>query len=270
MAGAAGAASGSAKGFAAACPAGAGATSASPNGFPASRRRRAAAPPARRLLLLLRRHGKRRPVLPRLLRAHVVPSNEEGDGVRIVNRLNGDARRGRMERASGLHDLPDDRKAGHGSGGEARGPLGQIDRILDVLGDDEVGIARPVAPRERDDEVRDRPSLLGREGVDERRHGRAVEPRAHRPEDILAGRALPGRSSSARGPPGVSDVPSRPSGLEPKVRRRDRACRGTLRSRSPRRASSRARSTPSSLSARSGAERAWGHFRRSRSRGRRS
>ena len=96
-----------------------------------------------------------------------------------------------MERASGLHDLPDDRKAGHRSGCEARGPLRQIDRILDVLGDDEVGIARPVAPRERDDEVGDRPSLLGRQGVEERRHGRAVEPRAHRPEDVLAGRASP-------------------------------------------------------------------------------
>ena len=156
-----------------------------------------AAPPAgcaRPVLLLLRRHGKRRPVLPRFLRAHVVPSNEQGDRLGIVDRLNGDGGRGRMERASGLHDLPDDRKAGHASGCEARGPLGKIDRILDVLGDDEVGVAGPVAPRERDDEVRDRPSLLGREGVEERRHGRAVEPRAHRPEDILAGRP------SAEGP----------------------------------------------------------------------
>ena len=76
-------------------------------------------------------------------------------------------------------------------GCEARGSLRQIDRILDVLGDDEVGIARPVAPRERDDEVGDRPSLLGLEGVEERRHGRAVEPRAHRPEDVLAGRPSP-------------------------------------------------------------------------------
>ena len=139
------------------------ATSASPKGFPS----RAAGPPAAaRFLLLLRRHGKRRPVLPRLLRAHVVPSNEEGDRVGIVDRLNGHGRRGRMERASRLHDLPDDRKARHRSGREARGPFRQIDRILDVLGDDEVGIARPVAPRERDDEVGDRPSLLGLEGVE--------------------------------------------------------------------------------------------------------
>ena len=157
--------------------------------FPAERRRCAAA--GRRLLLLLRRHGKRRPVLPRLLRAHVVPSNEQGDRLGIVDRLNGHGGRGRMERASGLHDLPDDRKAGDRSGREARGPLRQIDRILDVLGDDEVGIARPAAPRERDDEVGDRPSLLGREGVGERRHRRAVEPRAHRPEDVLAGRPSP-------------------------------------------------------------------------------
>ena len=77
-------------------------------------------------------------------------------------------------------------------GCEARGPFRQIDRILDVLGDDEVGIAGPAAPRERVDEVRDRPSLLGLEGiVEEPRHGRAVEPRADRPEDILAGRASP-------------------------------------------------------------------------------
>ena len=142
------------------------------------------------LLLLLLRHGKRRSVRPRLLRAHVVPSNEEGNRVRIVDRLNGDTRRGRMERASRLHDLPDDGKAGHRSGGEARGPLGQIDPLRDVLGDDEVGIARSVA-RERDDVVGDRPSLLGRKGLEERRHGRAVQPRAHRPEDVLARRPSP-------------------------------------------------------------------------------
>ena len=190
-------------------------------------RRRAAAPPAAGFLLLLRRHGKRRPVLPGLLRAHVVPSHEEGDRVRVVNRLDGDARRRRMERASGLHDLPDDRKAGHRRGGEARGALGKIDRILDVLGDDEVGIAGPVASRERDDEVGDRPSLLGRQRVEERRHRRAVEPRAHRPEDVLAGRASPEGPALRRGPPRVSDGPSRPPGSAPTVRRPDRACRGT-------------------------------------------
>jgi hypothetical protein len=53
-----------------------------------------------------------------------------------------------MERASWLHDLTDDRKARDRRGFEARGSLLQIDRILDVPGDDEVGIARPVAPRE--------------------------------------------------------------------------------------------------------------------------
>ena len=110
---------------------------------------------------------------------------------RVVNRLNGQDGRGRMERTSGLRDLSEDRKAGDRSGFEARRPLRQIDRILDGLRDDEVGIARPVAPRERDDEVRDRPSLLGREAVGERRHRRAVEPRGHRPEDILAGRPSP-------------------------------------------------------------------------------
>ena len=144
-----------------------------------------------RLLLLLRRHGKRRPVLPGFLRAHVVPSNEEGDGVGIVDGLNGDARRGRMERASRLHDLPDDGKAGRRSGREARGSLRQIDPLPHVLGDDEVGIARSVAARERDDEVGDRPSLLGRQRLEERRHRRPVQPRAHRPEDVLAGRPSP-------------------------------------------------------------------------------
>ena len=67
-------------------------------------------------------------------------------------------------------------------------PFRQIDRILDVPGDDEVGIAGPAAPRERVDEVRDRPSLLGLQGFDEPRHRRAVEARAHRPEDVLARR----------------------------------------------------------------------------------
>ena len=144
-----------------------------------------------RRLLLLRRHGKRRPVLPRFLRAHVVPSNEKGDRLGVVDRLNRHGGGGRMERASGLRDLSEDRKAGDRSGFEARSPLRQIDWILDGLGDDEVGIARPVAPRERDDVVRNRPSLLGREAVGERRHRRAVEPRGHRPEDILAGRPSP-------------------------------------------------------------------------------
>ena len=42
-----------------------------------------------RFLLLLERDGKRRSVLPGLLRTHVVPSNEEGDRFSVVNGLNG-------------------------------------------------------------------------------------------------------------------------------------------------------------------------------------
>ena len=146
-------------------------------------------PPPAALLLLLRRAREATARSSPSSRAHVVPPNEEGDRLSIVDGLNAHRRRGRMERASGLHDLSDDRKAGDRSGGEYRGPFRQIDRILDVLGDDEVGIPRSVAPRQRVDEVRDRPSFLGLEGVDERRHGRAVQPGAHRPEDVLAGRA---------------------------------------------------------------------------------
>ena len=96
-----------------------------------------------------------------------------------------------MKRASWLRDLSDDRKPGDRSGFEARSPLRQIDRILDELRDDQIRVARSVASRERDDVVRNRPSLLGREAVDERRHRRAVEPRGHRPEEILAGRPSP-------------------------------------------------------------------------------
>src|SRR5688572_23391558 len=99
-----------------------------------------------------------------------------------------------MKRASGLRDLSNDRKAGDRSGLKARSALRQVDRILNGLGDNEVGIARPVAPRERVYIVRNRPSLLCREAVDKRRHWRAVEPGGHRPEDILAGR------SSSEGP----------------------------------------------------------------------
>ncbi len=96
-----------------------------------------------------------------------------------------------MERASGLHDLPDDGKTGRRRGCEARGSFGKVDRIQNVPGDDQVRIGGPLLTRERDDVVGDRPALLGRLGVDEPRHRRAVEPRAHRPEDILAGRASP-------------------------------------------------------------------------------
>ena len=96
-----------------------------------------------------------------------------------------------MERAPGLHDLSDERKASHASGLEARGALLQIDRLRDVLGDDEVGVARRLASRQRGDEVGDRPAFLGLEGIGERRHRRAVQPRAHRPEDVLAGRPAP-------------------------------------------------------------------------------
>jgi len=96
-----------------------------------------------------------------------------------------------MEGAPRLRDLSDDRKAGDRSGLKARGPFRQIDLIQGISGDDEVGVSRPAAPRERGDEVGDRPSLLGRQGFLERRHGRAVEPRAHRLENVLAGRASP-------------------------------------------------------------------------------
>ena len=214
--------------------------------------------------------GSDGPFLPGLLRAHVVPSNEQGDGVAVVNRLDGDAGRRRMERASGLHDLPDDRKAGHGSGGEARGSLGEIDRVEDVLGDDEVGVAGPVAPRERDDEVGDRPALLGLERIGERRHGRAVEPGAHRPEDVLAGRASPEG-------PALREV-RRADRMSPVVRQgwRRRSVAPAERAVAldaavrPRRVSSRARRTPSSLSARSGGRPAWGHSPAWRSRGKTS
>src|SRR6185436_20530301 len=93
------------------------------------RRRRGAASVRGRasgLLLLRRWHREGRPVLPGLLRAHVVPSNEQGDGLGIVDRLNGEAGGGRMERTSGLRDLSEDRKAGNGSGVEARGPFRKI------------------------------------------------------------------------------------------------------------------------------------------------
>ena len=148
----------------------------------ARRWRRSPPPPAARAA---------RARLPCFLRAHVVPSNEHGDRLSIVDCLNGHGGGGRMERAPRLHDLSDDRKAGRRRGCEARGPPGKVDRMVNVLGDDEVGVARPAAPRERDDEVSDRPSLLVREAVGERRHRRAVEPCAHRPEDILAGRPSP-------------------------------------------------------------------------------
>src|SRR5688572_17693995 len=96
-----------------------------------------------------------------------------------------------MELAYRFHDLADDRETGDGSRLEARDALLQIDRIKDVLGNDQVGIRGSIGPRERDDEVRDRPSLLDRQAVRERRHRRAVEPGAHRPEDILACRPGP-------------------------------------------------------------------------------
>ena len=188
----------------------------------------AQAAPAAGFLFLLRRHGQRRTVLPRLLRAHVVPSHEERDGVRVVNRLDGDVRRRRMERASGLHDLPDDRKAGHRRGGEARRALGNVDRSLHVPGDDEIGIARPVAPRQRVDEVRDRPSLLrasarrANDGI-----GVPLNP-------VLIVRKMSSRDEPPRQRPAlrevrrrVSDGPTRPPASAPTVRRPGRACRGT-------------------------------------------
>src|SRR5580765_7190749 len=62
------------------------------------------------LLLFFRRHGKQWPVLSRFLRGPVVPSNEQRDVVRIVDRLNGDTGHGWMELAHRLRDLSDDRK----------------------------------------------------------------------------------------------------------------------------------------------------------------
>ena len=75
------------------------------------------------------------------------------------------------------------------SGCEAGSTFREIDLIRNVLGDDQVRVSRSVFSRQRDDEVSDSPSLLGRERIGKRRHGRAVEPGAHRPEDVLASRA---------------------------------------------------------------------------------
>ena len=93
-----------------------------------------------------------------------------------------------MKRAPRLHDLSDNRKTRHRSGREVRGALRQIDWIQHLLGSDEVGVGRSVAAGQRRNVVRDRPSLLGRQGFGERRHRRSVEPRRHRPEDVLSGR----------------------------------------------------------------------------------
>ena len=74
-------------------------------------------------------------------------------------------------------------------GREVRRPLGQIDRIQHLPGDDEVGIASGLA-REGGDEVGDRPLLIGLQGVvAEPRHRCAVEPGRHRPVDVLARRS---------------------------------------------------------------------------------
>ena len=96
-----------------------------------------------------------------------------------------------MELASGLHDLSDDRKAGHRSGLEARGALRQIDRIQDVLGDDEVGIAGPrSSEREAMKSVIAHRCSGGKASANEG-IGVPLSPVRHRPEDILAGRSSP-------------------------------------------------------------------------------
>ena len=175
------------------CPAGAARLHRRQRRSPSPPPRSAARCAGRRFLLLFRRDGKRWPVLPRLLRAHVVPSDEERDRVGVVNGLNRDRRRRRMELASGLGDLSDDREAGDTSGLEARGPFGQIDRIVDVPRNDKVGIAGSLVARQRGDEVGDGPQLFGLQRIHKRWHRRAVQPRAHRPEDVLTGRSAPER-----------------------------------------------------------------------------
>ena len=119
-----------------------------------------------------------------------MPSNQERDRLGVVDGLNRHGSGGRMNERPGSVICP---RMGSGRRGrcEAGSPLRQVDLLLDRLGDDEIGIAGPVAPRERDDIVRYRPSLLGREAVGERRHRRAVHPRGHRPEDVFARRPSP-------------------------------------------------------------------------------
>ena len=234
-----------------------------PAGCAASRRR------CRRLFFLL---GSARKVTARSSRSSPRSCRATERAARwspVVNRLNDDAGRRRMELAHGLGDLPDDRKASLRSGRETRRALCEIDLIVDVPGDDEIGIAGPVAPRQRDDEVRDGPPLLGRERI-----GRTTASASRSAPCSSSGRyprelILHGRSSSATGRRRVSGDPSRPSGSERKVRRRGRVARGTARSRCPRRASCRPQRTRS-RSARSGAGRAAGPVPCSRSRERTS
>ena len=112
-------------------------------------------------------------------------------------------------------------------GREARGPLREVDRILDVPGDDEVGVAGTGVSESEAMKSVIAHRCSGLSASSERRHRRAVQPGAHRPEDVLA------RRSAAEGP-ALREVrrrgsggPSRPSGLAPTVRHRGRACRGT-------------------------------------------
>src|SRR5258705_7603232 len=84
---------------------------------------------ARSLLLLFQWHGKRRPALSCFLRARVVPSNEEGDRLGVVDRLNGHGGGGGGGIASGLGGLAHEREARGGRGVGACCPLLQLDRM---------------------------------------------------------------------------------------------------------------------------------------------
>jgi hypothetical protein len=100
----------------------------------------------RRLLFFFQRHGQGQAILSRFLRAHVVPSHEQRNRIRIVNRLNHDARCRRMEFTSRFHDLPHDRKPSHGRRCEVCGPFRQIDLCRNVLGNHKVCVSRAVTP----------------------------------------------------------------------------------------------------------------------------
>src|SRR3954453_21552187 len=84
---------------------------------------------ASRLLLFLSRNGEQRSVLPCLLGAHVVPSHEERDRLGIIDGLDGDGCRRRMELADRLRNLSDDRKGGDTTRFEVRGSLRPLARV---------------------------------------------------------------------------------------------------------------------------------------------
>ena len=138
-------------------------------------------------LLVGERHLQRRRVRRRGVGPDVVPADEEGDPLLVVDGLHLDRGRRGRERPAGLHDLSDHGEArGRAAPSKSASPREASTSSSSGRRHEEGRVARGVAVAQRVHVVGERPAVRLRHRVVVRRHRGPVEAGAEGAEDVLA------------------------------------------------------------------------------------